>query len=141
MDCNFTMEFSHFQSICEIHEVFMLIPFLPYFHSYRHLHFLAKYGSVLSSNPSGILFPETACCPTHAIICEMLMKEPFEPHRAMMRGLLEWWSSRLQTFPADSRITESSLRITASSVSSTVQPGWVASFPSLKLWMYSSHLA
>ena len=30
-----------------------------------------------------------ACWPTHAIICEMLMNEPLEPQRAMVRGALD----------------------------------------------------
>lgn len=37
---------------------------------------LVKCGNVRSENPNGIRFPSTFCCPTHAIICEMLMKEP-----------------------------------------------------------------
>lgn len=38
---------------------------------------------------------------------------PFEPQTAIVRGLLDLWSSRKQAFPAWSRITDSSLRITA----------------------------
>ena len=38
---------------------------------------------------------------------------PFEPQTAIVRGLLDLCSSRRQAFPAWSRITESSLRITA----------------------------
>lgn len=79
----------------------------------KNIHFLGKCGKERSSNPSGILFPLIACWPTQAIICEMLIKEPLDPLRAMMRGLLVWWSSDLQAFPADSRITESSCRIFA----------------------------
>ena len=40
------------------------------------------------------------------------MKEPFEPQRAIMRGLLVRWSSFLQDFPADSRMTDNSWRTT-----------------------------
>ena len=38
--------------------------------------------------PSGMRLPATDCCPTHATICEMLMKEPLEPHlvRVGVRG-------------------------------------------------------
>ena len=32
--------------------------------------------------------PLTACWPTQAIIWQMLMVDPLEPHSAMMRGLL-----------------------------------------------------
>lgn len=53
-----------------------------------------------------------ACWPTHAIICEMLMKEPLDPQRAMVSGLLVRWSSCLHDFPADSLITDSSWRTT-----------------------------
>lgn len=35
-----------------------------------------KCGKDLLSNPSGTLFPLRACWPTHAIICEIFMKEP-----------------------------------------------------------------
>lgn len=76
------------------------------------IHFFGKWGRALSSNPSGILFPLMACWPTHAIICEILMKDPLEPQRAMVRGLLVWWSSCLHDFPADSLITDSSWRTT-----------------------------
>ena len=38
---------------------------------------------------------------------------PFEPQTAIVRGLLDLCSSRRQAFPAWSRITDSSLRITA----------------------------
>lgn len=76
------------------------------------IHFFGKWGRALSSNPSGILFPLMACCPTHAIICEMLMKEPLDPQRAMVSGLLVRWSSCLHDFPADSLITDSSWRTT-----------------------------
>ena len=38
---------------------------------------------------------------------------PFEPQTAIVKGLLDLCSSRRQAFPAWSRITESSLRITA----------------------------
>jgi len=60
-----------------------------------------KCGSVRSTKPFWMRSPPTACCPTHAIICEMLMVEPFEPHDAMMSGLLySHGSSRMHTLPA-----------------------------------------
>ena len=40
---------------------------------------MVKWGSVLLRKPYGMRLPSTFCCPTHAIICEMLMKEPLEP--------------------------------------------------------------
>ena len=40
-----------------------------------------KWGSALSSNPFGILLPEMACCPTQAIICEMLMNDPVKVNK------------------------------------------------------------
>lgn len=43
----------------------------------------AKCGSVRRLNPYGMRCPSTFCCPTHARICEMLMKEPFDPASAM----------------------------------------------------------
>ena len=73
--------------------------------------------------------PPTDCWPTHAIICEMLTKEPFEPHVAIVSGALRWCSSCLQISPASSRIFESSPLISLSRVCCGVQPGWGVSFP------------
>ena len=47
---------------------------------------LRKCGSDRPANPSGGRDPPTACCPTHATICEMLIVLPFEPHSAMISG-------------------------------------------------------
>lgn len=41
-----------------------------------YLQYTSKWGSDLLSKPSGTLFPLRACWPTHAIIWEMLIKEP-----------------------------------------------------------------
>ena len=38
--------------------------------------FNSKCGSVLLINPFGIRLPFTACCPTHAIICDILITDP-----------------------------------------------------------------
>ena len=54
-----------------------------------------------------------ACWPTHAIICDMLMKDPLDPQRAIVSGLFVGWSSFLHMFPADSLITDNSRRIFA----------------------------
>ena len=48
--------------------------------------------------------------------CEMLMKEPLEPHVAMASGALRKWSSRLHTSPASPRMLESSPLMSDSSV-------------------------
>ena len=66
--------------------------------------------------PLGMRRPDTDCCPTHAIICDMLMNEPFAPHVAMASGALSGWSSRLQISPASSRILERRPLISDSSV-------------------------
>lgn len=42
----------------------------------------------ITSNPSGGRCPEIACCPTQAIICEMLINEPLEPQTAIVKGAL-----------------------------------------------------
>ena len=51
------------------------------------------------------------------------MKEPFEPHVAIVSGALRWCSSCLQISPASSRIFESRPLISDSSVCSGVHPG------------------
>ena len=48
----------------------------------------AKCGRVRFTKPSGMRAPPTTCWPTHAIICEMLILEPLEPHLAMISGVL-----------------------------------------------------
>lgn len=42
----------------------------------KNIQCFLKWGSDRPSNPSGVRCPDIACWPTHAIICEMLMKEP-----------------------------------------------------------------
>ena len=49
-----------------------------------------KWGRALSSNPLGILLPEMACCPTHAIICEMLINEPVEKKKKQSSRYIPW---------------------------------------------------
>ena len=44
--------------------------------------------SRLLTKPFWIRFPPTDCWPTQAIIWEMFRGDPFDPHSAMMRGLL-----------------------------------------------------
>lgn len=39
-----------------------------------------KWGRVRSEKPKGMRLPSTFCCPTHAIICEILMKDPCTDH-------------------------------------------------------------
>ena len=73
--------------------------------------------------PSGMRLPPTDCWPTHAIICEMLTKEPLEPHVAIVSGGLRKWSSVLQTSPASVRMLESSPLMNDSRVCSAEQPG------------------
>ena len=41
------------------------------------------------------------------------MNDPFEPQRAIVKGLLVGWSSFLQVLPAVSRITDNSRSILA----------------------------
>ena len=41
----------------------------------------------LLTKPFWMRLPPTDCCPTHAIICEMLRGDPFDPHSAMILGL------------------------------------------------------
>lgn len=40
----------------------------------------------ITSNPSEGRFPEIDCCPTQAIIWEMLINDPFEPEIAIISG-------------------------------------------------------
>ena len=91
-----------------------------------------KCGKARWTNPLGMRLPPTDCWPTHAIICEMLMKDPLEPHRAIVSGAFRWCSSLLQISPASSRILERSPFISDSRVCSIVQPGDGARLPELK---------
>lgn len=47
-----------------------------------------KCGSVRFTKPFSMRFPPTDCCPRMAIIWEMLMSDPLEPHSVMIRGAL-----------------------------------------------------
>ena len=91
-----------------------------------------KCGKARWTNPLGMRLPPTDCWPTHAIICEMLMKDPLEPHRAIVSGAFRWCSSLLQISPASSRILERRPFISDSRVCSIVQPGDGARLPELK---------
>ena len=97
-----------------------------------------KCGSERSANPSGGRVPPTACCPTHATICEMLMVDPLLPQSAMMSGALWRGSSSRHTFPAVSRTVERIPSTSASRVCSALHPGCSASVPRLKASMRSS---
>ena len=52
----------------------------------------------------------------------MLMKEPLEPQSAMVSGALDLCRAVREALPAFSRMAESSLRISASRVSSSECP-------------------
>lgn len=56
----------------------------------------ARLTDLRLTNPSGMREPETACCPTQATICEMLILEPLEPHTAMISGELNRCESSLK---------------------------------------------
>ena len=95
---------------------------------------LVKCGRVRLTNPKGIRLPSTFCCPTHAVICEMLMKDPLEPPWTIV---LMWFvSDRLPCalFPAASRAWFSVLFTLASKVSTMERPGWASISP---LWASS----
>lgn len=82
-----------------------------------HTHTLAKWGNVRRLNPYGMRCPSTFCWPTQAKICEMLMKEPFEPASAM--ALTAFLSLRLTwaDVPDSSRAVFSTLQSSSSSSS------------------------
>mmetsp|Transcript_4220 Transcript_4220/g.8818 ORF Transcript_4220/g.8818 Transcript_4220/m.8818 type:complete len:209 (+) Transcript_4220:2194-2820(+) len=90
---------------------------------------LLKCGRVLFLNPHGIRFPSTFCCPTHAIICEMLIKDPLDP--AVTMALTELVSSRLSCafLPEASRAVFSTLLTYCSKDSIIVRPGCPCSSP------------
>ena len=79
--------------------------------------------------PSGARFPLTVCCPTEAIIWQMLREEPFEPQTDMTRGELCQGSSAIHILPADSRTLERSPLSSLSSDSSRLHPGFSSSVP------------
>jgi hypothetical protein len=73
--------------------------------------------------------PSTFCCPTHAIIWEMLMKEPLEPAVTMRTMLLESRSDCWAMLPASSRALLSTWLTWFSNDSITVRPGCCSSSP------------
>ena len=89
---------------------------------------LGKCGNVRASNPNGMRFPSTFCCPTHAIICEMFRNDPFEPACTVILTLLV--SSRLACaeFPALSRALFRIWFTFCSNVWCVVIPGCVSSW-------------
>ena len=62
-----------------------------------------KCGSERPLKPKGMRLPSTFCCPTHAIICEMLRKDPLEPACTVILTLLVSSSEFCAEFPASSR--------------------------------------
>lgn len=70
------------KSISKLHSIYSILAikkFVIYIKNSLKLEELqnfSKWGRARSSNPLGVLLPLMACCPTHAIIWEMLMKEP-----------------------------------------------------------------
>mmetsp|Transcript_3565 Transcript_3565/g.12138 ORF Transcript_3565/g.12138 Transcript_3565/m.12138 type:complete len:207 (+) Transcript_3565:1321-1941(+) len=90
---------------------------------------LLKCGSERSAKPSGGRCPPTACCPTHATICDMLIVDPFDPHSAMMSGALIRGSSSRHALPAVSRTLDRIPNTSLSSVCSALHPGCSASVP------------
>mmetsp|Transcript_3996 Transcript_3996/g.11133 ORF Transcript_3996/g.11133 Transcript_3996/m.11133 type:complete len:210 (-) Transcript_3996:1531-2160(-) len=94
-----------------------------------------KWGSVRFTKPKGMRFPSTFCCPTQAVIWEMLMKEPLDPPVTM---ILMWLcSARLPCalFPAASRAWFSVLFTLASKVSTMVLPGCASRSPRWASWI------
>ena len=90
---------------------------------------LVKWGRVLLTNPNGIRFPSTFCCPTHAVIWEMLMKEPLLPPVTMTLTLFRSEMLAWAFLPARSLALFSEAFTLASKVSTSVLPGWGSSFP------------
>mmetsp|Transcript_22281 Transcript_22281/g.56889 ORF Transcript_22281/g.56889 Transcript_22281/m.56889 type:complete len:265 (-) Transcript_22281:1264-2058(-) len=68
--------------------------------------------------------PSTFCWPTHAIICEMLMKEPLEPVVTMFFTLFVSLSDFCARVPAVSRALFRTWLTDFSNDSSIVCPGW-----------------
>lgn len=85
---------------------------------------LGKWGKDLDSNPFGIRYPLTVCCPTHAIIWHKLILEPFDPHTAIIRAWLSFGNLLLSKSPALSLILLSSELRWLYSVCSALQPGF-----------------
>mmetsp|Transcript_14849 Transcript_14849/g.44421 ORF Transcript_14849/g.44421 Transcript_14849/m.44421 type:complete len:351 (-) Transcript_14849:1317-2369(-) len=71
--------------------------------------------------------PSTFCWPTHAIICEMLMKEPLEPVVTMFLTLFVSLSDFCAAVPAVSRALLSTWLTDFSNDSIIVWPGWHSS--------------
>ena len=90
---NFTNNQKYFLRWSNHRHLFCHLSSTCYHGNSRHLQWRSKWGRALSSNPLGTRLPLIACCPTHAIICDMLIKEPLEPHTAIVRGLLEGCNS------------------------------------------------
>ena len=63
-----------------------------------------------------INLPFIACWPTQAIIWEILMKEPFEPQSAIVKGAFDLCNAIKEALPALSRIADSSFKMRLSNV-------------------------
>lgn len=94
-----------------------------------------KCGSVRPANPNGMRLPSTFCCPTHAIICEMLMKEPLDPAVTMRTTLLVSLRDDCAERPASSRALLSTWLTWFSNDSSMVRPGCASSSRACSFWV------
>mmetsp|Transcript_60051 Transcript_60051/g.190768 ORF Transcript_60051/g.190768 Transcript_60051/m.190768 type:complete len:303 (-) Transcript_60051:1662-2570(-) len=85
--------------------------------------------------------PSTFCCPTHAIICEMLMKDPLDPAVTICFTLLFSERERCALLPASSRALLSSWLTLFSKDSTMVRPGCAGSCLACACWMRSRTFA
>ena len=65
-----------------------------------------KCGKLRLTKPSGVLEPLTVCCPTAAIIWQILRLEPLEPHTDIIRGELYHGKFFIHIWPAVSRTVD-----------------------------------
>ena len=83
---------------------------------------MLKCGRVRNRKPYGMRLPSTFCCPTQAVICEMLMKDPFEPASTIRLTRLYCFSDFCASLPASSRAELSTWLTSLSKVSFSVMP-------------------
>ena len=82
-----------------------------------------KWGKERSAKPKGILLPSTICWPTHADICEILIKEPLEPEVTICFTLFKSFKLISAERPAVSRAWFNTRETLCSKDSLNVIPG------------------
>src|SRR6056297_749899 len=88
-----------------------------------------KWGRVRLTKPFSMRLPPTDCWPRMAIIWEMLMSEPLDPHSVMIRGALCQGSFCKASSPHLRRIPPRTEFSSDSKDCNELQPGFKGSFP------------